>query len=304
MADEVLEVLSVAPGRRYCDGTLGSGGHARRILERSSPDGELLGLDRDPEALRRSAEALAPFGARARLRQASFADAAQVLEEEQMAPIDGFLLDLGVSSDQLLDAGRGFGLMAEGPLDMRMDPRQERTAARLIDELTEEELARVLRDFGEEPAARRVARAMKVARGRGELGTTTDLSRVVASVLGGRGPRAGKIHPATRVFQALRIAVNDELGSLERFLNSFRRALRPGGRVAIISFHSLEDRLVKQGFARLERPCVCPPDLPVCACGRRPTLRRLSRRPLRPRPEEVAHNPRARSARLRAAEAV
>jgi 16S rRNA (cytosine1402-N4)-methyltransferase len=194
--------------------------------------------------------------------------------------------------------------MRDGPLDMRMDPSSGPTAAELVDELSEQELARVLRDYGEEPAARRLARAIKGARRRGELAGTADLRRVVTQAIGGRGPRGGKIHPATRVFQALRIAVNDELGSLERFLASFRRALRPGGRVAVIAFHSLEDRLVKQSFARLERPCICPPDLPVCACGRTPQLRPLTRKPLRPSDDEVAANPRARSARLRAAEAI
>jgi len=193
--------------------------------------------------------------------------------------------------------------MREGPIDMRMDPTSGQTAAELIDELSEPELGRVIRDYGEEPAARRIARAIKRARGLGELQTTTDLRRVVSEVVD-RGPRRGTIHPATRAFQALRIAVNDELGALERFLRSFRRALRPGGRVAIIAFHSLEDRLVKQSFARLEHPCTCPPGLPVCGCGRRAELRALQRRPVRPSPEEVAVNPRARSARLRAAEAV
>jgi 16S rRNA (cytosine1402-N4)-methyltransferase len=304
MPDEVTWALRPVAGGRYCDGTLGGGGHARRILEQSAPDGQLLGLDRDGQALERTRESLAEFGPRARLRQANFADAVQVLEEEGMVPVDGLLLDLGISSDQLKSEERGFGLMSDGPLDMRMDTSSGATAAELVDELSEQELARVLRDYGEEPAARRLARAIKQARGRGELDGTADLRRVVSQVLGGRGPRSGKIHPATRVFQALRIAVNDELGSLERFLQSFRRALRPGGRVAVIAFHSLEDRLVKRSFARLERPCICPPDLPVCACGRSPQLRALSRKPLRPSEDEVAANPRARSARLRAAEAI
>jgi len=304
MLEEAMEALQVRPGGRYCDATVGGAGHARELLERSAPDGRLLALDRDPSALRHAGEALAGYGDRVTLRQANLGDAAEVARREELAPLDGFLLDLGVSSHQLDTPERGFSLSADGPLDMRMDPGAGRPAAELIAELDEPGLARVLRELGEEPppAARRIARAIKRAEAQGALRGTADLRRVVEEAVGGRGPRSGKIHPATRTFMALRLAVNDELGSLQRFLESFDEALRPGGRVAVIAFHSLEDRAVKERFVRLARPCVCPPGLPVCGCGLRPRLRLLTSRPLRPGEAELAVNPRSRSARLRVAE--
>lgn len=302
MAEEVLEALGVAPGRSYCDATVGGGGHARQILERGAPDGRLLGLDRDPHALRRSAEVLAPFGERVTLCQGSFGDVLEILSRLGMTAVDGFLLDLGVSSHQLDTPERGFSLSADGPLDMRMDPSSRPSAAELIASLSEEDLARVIREYGEEPSSRRIARAIKRAESRGQLAGTADLKRAVLEGIGPRQARQSKIHPATRTFMALRMAVNDELGALQRFLDTFTEALRPGGRVAVISFHSLEDRLVKECFARLAHPCVCPPGLPVCGCGRRPRARAITRRPLRPSAAEVAANPRARSAKLRAIE--
>jgi 16S rRNA (cytosine1402-N4)-methyltransferase len=302
MVPEVLELLEVASGKRYCDATVGGGGHARAILERSAPDGLLLGLDRDPAALEASREALAPFGDRAQLCHGNFADLAATLARLGLQPVDGVLVDLGVSSHQLDTAERGFSLALDGPLDMRMDPGAELTAAGLIARLSEQELARLLRDLGEEPASRRVARAIKGAERHGGLGSTRALAEVVSHALGGRRPGRGRIHPATRTFMALRIAVNDELGALRRFLDSFAEAVRPGGRVAVIAFHSLEDRAVKERFARLAHPCTCPPGLAVCGCGRTPTVRLLTRRAVKPSASEESANPRARSARLRAAE--
>jgi 16S rRNA (cytosine1402-N4)-methyltransferase len=303
MAAEAMELLAVAPGKRYCDATVGGAGHARELLERSAPDGQLVGLDRDPEALQHCREELSCYGARVTLCRGNFADLVQILTQLGMAPVDGVLVDLGVSSHQLDDARRGFSFSTDGPLDMRMDPSAP-TAAELISRLSEEELAAVIRDLGEEPSSRRIARAIKRAQERGALRGTSDLARVVSEAVGGRSPRGGKIHPATRTFMALRLAVNEELASLDRFLDTFTEALRPGGRVAVIAFHSLEDRAVKKGLARLARPCVCPPGLPICGCGRQPVVRPLTGRPLRPSAVEIASNPRARSARLRAAERV
>jgi 16S rRNA (cytosine1402-N4)-methyltransferase len=302
MVPEVLELLEVGAGKRYCDATVGGAGHARAILERTAPDGVLVGLDRDPAALAASREALREHGDRVQLCHGSFADLVAILGELGLRPVDGVLVDLGVSSHQLDTAARGFSLALDGPLDMRMDPGARPTAAELIASLDEAALARVLRELGEEPASRRIARAIKAAERRGALGSTRALAETVSAAVGGRRPRGGHIHPATRTFMALRIAVNDELGALGRFLDTFTEAIRPGGRVAVIAFHSLEDRAVKERFARLARPCTCPPGLAVCACGKTPTLRVLTRKAVRPSEEEQARNPRARSARLRAAE--
>jgi 16S rRNA (cytosine1402-N4)-methyltransferase len=305
MPEQVLAGLKVRPGRRYCDATVGLGGHACKILESSAPDGQLVGLDRDPSAIEQSARRLAPFGDRVTLTHGNFADLSPILSRLHMAPVDGLLLDLGVSSLQLDNARRGFSITGNGPLDMRMDPTSGPTAAELIDRLSEDELATVIRDYGEEPGrtSRRIARAIKRARLDGELKSTDALTRTISSAVGGRRPRkASRIHPATRAFQALRIVVNDELGSLNRFLDTFTDVLRPGGRVAVIAFHSLEDRAVKQRFARMENPCTCPPGLPECLCGERAQLAVVTRRPIRPSDEEVALNPRSRSGRLRVAE--
>jgi 16S rRNA (cytosine1402-N4)-methyltransferase len=220
-----------------------------------------------------------------------------------MIPVDGLLVDLGISSSQIDRADRGFSFAEDGPLDMRMDQCSGPRAVDLIARLTEEQLAEVIREFGEEPSSRRIARAIKTAQASGELDGTRALAEVVTSALRGRPPRRGShIHPATRTFMALRMAVNDELGSLHRFLDTFTEALRPGGRVAIISFHSMEDRAVKRRFAEMADPCTCPPRLPVCACGLKPSLSVITRRPLRPAGDELERNPRARSARLRIAE--
>ncbi len=302
MAQQVKELLRVQPGGLYCDGTLGGGGHARVILEASAPDGRLVGLDRDPAALARNQQLLpSSFGDRITLAHGNFADVVEILSDLGMVPVDGLLLDLGVSSHQLDTADRGFSFRHEGPLDMRMDTTGGQSARDFIEQSTESELAWVIQSYGEQRASRRVARAIKQALDRGELNSTADLARVVSgAVPGSRKPR--RIHPATRTFQALRMAVNDELGSLERFLETFDQVLRPGGRVAIIAFHSLEDRAVKRRFAKLANPCTCPPGLPVCACGLEPTVSLLTRKPRRPLDDEVAENPRSRSARLRAVE--
>jgi 16S rRNA (cytosine1402-N4)-methyltransferase len=301
MVDEVLEALQVAPGGRYCDGTVGGAGHAVALLDRSAPNGQLVGLDRDPQAVRRSRAAVASFGERVTISQGNFADTVEILSELGFLPVDGLLLDLGISSYQLESAERGFSFSVEGPVDMRMDSETGPTAAEMVAHLSEEKLAKIIKEYGEERASKGIARAIKRCQQAGRLQGTLDLARAVTKVVGHRSRRV-RIHPATRTFMALRMAVNDELGSLHRFLETFTEALRPGGRVAIISFHSLEDRAVKERFAQLANPCTCPPGLPICGCGREPQLSVVTGRPLRPRQEETAANPRARSARLRVAE--
>jgi 16S rRNA (cytosine1402-N4)-methyltransferase len=281
--------------------TVGGGGHAALLLAASAPGGRLLGLDRDPEALAAAGAALAPFGDRAVLARSAFDGVAGVAAAHGFAPADGIVMDLGVSSRQVDAPGRGFSFLREGPLDMRMDPDGPVTAADLVNTLPEDELARIFKEYGEERHARRVARAVVRARALAPLATTAELARVVeGAVPRTRGPR--RIHPATRVFQALRIAVNDELGQLDRGLEAAFALLAPGGRMAVIAFHSLEDRMVKRRFADWQTGCVCPKEFPECRCGRVPRARLLTRRAVQADADEVAANPRSRSARLRAVE--
>ena len=302
---ECLAHLALGPDRFVVDGTVGGGGHAEAILHETGPSGRLLGLDRDPDAIARASLRLAPFGDRVELVQASFRELGEILAQRGIDAVDGVLLDLGVSSDQLDTAERGFRFGAdsadETPLDMRMDPRHETSAATLLASAKVDELARIFREYGELPGAARLARAIGDARRDAPLRTAADLVRVVeaARVGGGR-----KHHPATLVFQALRIAVNDELAALEEGLEAATAALAPGGRLCVLAYHSLEDRIVKRTIARLERGCVCPPKDPICRCGRVPQLRRITKRPVTPSDDEIRRNPRARSARLRAAERI
>lgn len=290
---ETLEAIAPQPGGRYVDGTLGAGGHAWGLLEGSHPDGQLLGLDVDPAALALATQRLAPFGERAHIRQGSYADLAQHLAALGWGAVDGILLDLGASSMQFDQAERGFSFQKEGPLDMRFNPAAGRSAADLVNTLPEGELADLLYEYGEERQSRRVARAIVAAR---PLHTSTELAAVVAKALGGK--RTG-VHPATRSFQALRIAVNSELDAVTQVLPQAVAALKPGGRLAVISFHSLEDRLVKQYFRQESRDCICPPGQPVCTCGHTASLRELTRKPVQPGEQEIEANPRSRSARLR-----
>ncbi len=297
--EETLQVLAPRPGGRYIDCTVNGGGHAAGLLERSAPDGQLLGLDADPTVLAVARERLAGFGERVRLVHANFRDLAACARREGFEAVDGILFDLGLSSYALEASGRGFSFQRDETLDMRFDPTQGQTAAELLARSSEAELRTILAHYGEEPAAARLARAIVRARQRQPLRTTGDLVAVVKQVLGaGRG----RIHPATRTFQALRIAVNDELRSLQLALAQAVELLAPGGRLAVIAFHSLEDRIVKW-FFRTEShgACRCPPGFPVCVCGRKPRLAVLTRKPIVPTPAEVARNPRARSAKLRAA---
>lgn len=296
LRDRVVAWLApTAPGL-VVDATVGLGGHAAALLE-AVPGLQLVGLDRDPEAIERARQRLQPFSDRARLLQSAFAELPTVLRSLGCPPVAAILADLGCSSLQLDSAERGFSFSRSGPLDMRMSSSGP-SAGDLVNGAAEDELVRVLRDYGEERRARRVARAIAEARRRQPIRTTDELARLVAGAVGGGSQR---IHPATRTFQALRIAVNDELGQLERFVGPAVRALRPEGRIAIISFHSLEDRIVKHSLRRLAGACVCPPEAPACSCNPERLVEVLTRRAERPSADEVAANPRARSARLRVA---
>ncbi|TFH21939.1 MAG: 16S rRNA (cytosine(1402)-N(4))-methyltransferase RsmH [Myxococcales bacterium] len=300
MLDEVVDALAVRPSGRYVDGTLGEGGHAERILTASAPGGRLLGLDRDGSALERAGAFLASFGDRLTLKNRSYEDIGALLTAIGWTDgADGILLDLGMSSAQVDDPTRGFSFLVDAPLDMRMDPHAERTAADIVNETPEAELATLLRELGEERAARRIARAIVWRRRQGKIRSTGDLRAAIVAA-GVRG-RPGH-DPATRTFQALRIAVNDELGRLAGFLEDGWRSLRGGGRLVVLSYHSLEDRMVKHAMRRWSADCLCPPSRPVCDCGWTPKVRMVSRRRTPPTDEEVGRNPRARSAGLRAVE--
>jgi 16S rRNA (cytosine1402-N4)-methyltransferase len=298
MKAEVVTLLAPRSGGVYCDGTAGRGGHAQALLEASEPDGRLLAIDRDPAAVAAVAERLAGFGARAVVRRGRFGELPELLRAAGIDRVDGILVDLGVSSPQVDDAARGFSFQKEGPIDMRFDPSEGESALGLIARLDEGTLADVVYELGEETGSRRIARALKAAHGAGELRTTLDLARVVHRALG--TDRSGKVDSATRTFQALRICVNDELREVEALLAALPDVLADGGRAAFISFHSLEDRLVKAGIAWWSG-CRCAPRVPVCVCGGA-RLRRVTKKPLRPSEAEVASNPRARSAKLRGVE--
>ncbi len=296
-------MLAPAPGSLQVDATLGGGGHAERILDASTPDGRLLGLDADPRAIARVELRLrARFGDRLVLRQVNFRQLATVAPEAGFGLVDGLLFDLGLSSDQLADHDRGFGIRTGGPLDMRFDPSQGVPAAELLATLDVLELTALFRRYGEEPQAVRIARAIVAGRAAAPIQTAEELAGLVVRVAPGGPPGRRRIHPATRVFQALRIAVNAELDALEAALAAAVDLLRPGGRLVVLSYHSLEDRIVKRFLQAERRGCVCPPSLPICVCGRAPRLRLVTRPSLTASAAEIAANPRARSARLRAAE--
>ncbi len=294
---EIIHALQPKSGGRYVDATLGAGGHAAGLLAASHPDGNLLGLDVDPQAIELARRTLAPFGERARIKRASYTSLLDQLSAAGWQAVDGILLDLGASSMQFDTPERGFSFQADGPLDMRFDPSQPLTAAEIVDTWPEAELADALFRYGEEPAARRIARAIVRAR---PIRRTGELAAVVEKALGRRGAH----HPATRTFQALRILVNGELEAVERVLPQAVAALRPGGRLAVITFHSLEDRLVKDYFRLESRDCICPPRQPVCTCGHKASLLEINRHPVRPAEAETKQNPRARSAKLRVAEKI
>jgi 16S rRNA (cytosine1402-N4)-methyltransferase len=302
MADEVIGTLAPTPGSLQIDATVGGGGHTERILEAASPDGRMLGLDADEAAIARVAQRLARFGDRLVLRQANFRELATVAPAAGFPAVDGMLFDLGLSSYQLADRERGFGFRAGGPLDMRFDPTRGMPAAELLATLDADELAALFRRYGEEPAAWRIAKAIVAARATGPIRTAEELAALVERTVPVNPRHRRRIHPATRVFQALRIAVNEELDALRAGLAAAVDLLRPGGRLVVLSYHSLEDRIVKRFLTAERRGCTCPAEAPVCVCGRSPRLRLVTRPSLTPTANEIDANPRARSARLRAAE--
>jgi 16S rRNA (cytosine1402-N4)-methyltransferase len=303
LAEEVLLMLAPAPGSLQIDATLGGGGHTERILEANHPDGRLLGLDADGAAVARVRARLGPrFGDRLVLRQANFRELATVAPEAGFALADGCLFDLGLSSFQLADTDRGFGFRAGGPLDMRFDTSRGVPAAELLATLDTGELTALFRRYGEEPKAPRIARAIVDARRTAPVSTAEDLAALIEQAVPPNPRLPRRTHPATLVFQALRIAVNEELEALQAGLAAALDLLRPGGRLVVLSYHSLEDRIVKRLFQAERRGCVCPPEVPICVCGRNPRLRLVTSPSLTPSAAEIDANPRARSARLRAAE--
>lgn len=300
MPEEVLHWLQPRERGVYLDGTLGGAGHARLILE-AAPGAQLIGLDRDPAALQEAAKVLAPYGERVSLQHATFAEATRVLEDLGVERLDGMLLDLGVSSHQLDTAERGFSFRQDAPLDMRMNPQAGVTAAEVVNNATEEELAKIFFEFGEERYGRRIARRIVAQRLIAPITRTSELAQLVRRAVPG-GNRPGRIHPATRVFQALRIHVNEELEQARRGVVAGIELLKPGGRMVVISFHSLEDRIVKQQFRDAAQGCTCPPRLPVCHCNRQPQVKLLTRKGVKPSADEIEINARSRSAVLRAIE--
>lgn len=295
LLEETMRALAVQPGGRYIDCTLGGGGHALAILERSAPGGQLLGIDADPEAIEVARERLAPYADCVRLVNDNFAGLQAICLKYDFFPVHGILFDLGLSSLQL-ESARGFSFQHDAPLDMRFDPRQELTAADIVNTWTEAELARLIRAYGEEARSQRIAR--EIVRER-PIRSTLHLARVVERAI---GRRRGRIHPATKTFQALRIAVNRELENLELALKQAVELLGFEGRLVVISYHSLEDRIVKQFMQREARDCICPPNTPTCVCGHKARLRLIGRRVITPSAAEIERNPRSRSAKLRAAE--
>lgn len=297
---ETIAALQPKSGGRYIDATLGGGGHAEKVLELSRPDGALLGIDADPLALGAAADRLARFGDRVTFVESYFDRLNEIATDTGFAKVDGILFDLGVSSFQLDRAERGFSFRRDAPLDMRFGPSATSTASELVNTLGESELRIIFQEYGEERNARRVARRIVTERAHRPIMTTAELARIVVAAK--PSVTTEKIHPATRVFQALRMAVNDELERLRTTLPQAVELLSGGGRLVVISFHSLEDRIVKRFLREAARGCTCPPAVPVCVCGRTATLRLISRRPLIARGDELRSNPRGRSAKLRVAE--
>lgn len=294
---DIILALKPKPMGRYVDGTLGAGGHAFGILTGSNPDGELLGLEVDPQAIKIAKQKLVSFGTRVTIVQASYTTLPQQLAKLGWKTIDGMLLDLGASSMQFDTPERGFSFQANGELDMRFDPTNPLTADYLVNQLPESELADILLRYGEEPRARQFSRAIIAAR---PIKSTVQLAEVIKS----SHPSHDRIHPATRTFQALRIAVNEELKAIEKVLPQAVSALGSGGRLAVISFHSLEDRIVKSYFHQESRDCICPPRQPICTCGHKASIRELNRKPITAAEQETLNNPRARSAKLRIVEKI
>ena len=298
---EVIQNLNLCGGSLIVDGTLGDGGHAELLLKNTTSV-RVLGIDRDMRAIERAEKRLAPFRDRITLVHGNFSDIKTILKKANVMNVDGLLLDLGVSSPQLDSPDRGFSFMRDGPLDMRMDSSQKITAADLLVELPDEELVSVIKEYGEERFSKKIVRAIRQAQKQSAIKTTLQLSNIISSVI--HASRQTKIHPATRTFQALRIAVNGELEHIKKVLRDSVDILQESARVIVISFHSLEDRIVKNFFKTEEKGCVCPPKIPICSCGHKQRLKIITRKPIIPAVEEVRRNSRASSAKLRVAERV
>ena len=302
LLDECLDGLAIKPDGIYVDGTLGGAGHSSQIVKRLTT-GRLIGIDRDPVALCAAGERLAPFADRVTLVHSNFCQLAQVLKDLDISGVDGILLDLGVSSPQLDDGSRGFSYMVDAPLDMRMNGEDVMSAYDVVNTWSQEELKRILYDYGEERYAPQIAGAICRRREQKPIETTLELVDVIRSTMPAAALRE-KQHPAKRSFQAIRIAVNDELGSVEKVMKDAVPCLNPGGRLAVITFHSLEDRIVKNAMANAAKGCTCPPNFPVCVCGKKPQVKVLTRKPIVSGEEELERNPRARSAKLRVCEKI
>ena len=300
LLDECLEGLNIKPDGTYVDGTLGGAGHSSQIVKRLTT-GHHIGIDRDPVALKAAGERLAPFGDKVTLVHSNFCEIKQVLEDLEIEGVDGILLDLGVSSPQLDDGSRGFSYMADAPLDMRMNSEDTMSAYDVVNTWSQDELKRILFDYGEERYAPRIAAAICARRAEKPIETTLELVDVIRSAMPAQALRE-KQHPAKRSFQAIRIAVNDELGSVEKVMRDAIPCLNKGGRLAVITFHSLEDRIVKNAMADAAKGCTCPPNFPVCVCGKKPKVKLITRKPIVSGDEELERNPRARSAKLRVCE--
>ena len=300
LLDECIDALSIRPDGIYLDGTLGGAGHSLEICRRLTT-GRLIGVDRDEVALRAAAERLKPFANRVTTVHSNFCEINTILDGLGLDGVDGMLFDLGVSSPQLDDASRGFSYMADAPLDMRMDRGEALTASTVVNEWPQEELRRILYEYGEERYAPQIAAAIVRRRQQRPIETTLELVDVIRSAMPPQALRE-KQHPAKRSFQAIRIAVNDELASVSRLMHDAIDRLNPGGRLAVITFHSLEDRIVKNAMQAAAKGCTCPPEFPVCICGKKPKVRVLTRKPIVSGAQELAENPRARSAKLRVAE--
>jgi len=302
MLNEAIHYLNCQPGKTYTDCTLGGSGHARAICERIQPDGLLIGIDQDIDAITNAKETLQPYSSNIHLFHGNFINLPQFLAQIKIVAVDGILLDLGLSLHQLENSGRGFSFNKDEPLDMRMDKRSATRAGDLVNNLAEEALRKIFKNFGEERWSKQIARSIVKNRRQNEIRTSRQLAQIVCSAIPRRSAQEQHLHPATRVFMALRIAVNKELEVLDRFMAGVSDWLNPEGRLCVLSFHSLEDRIVKQHIKSMEKGCTCPPKLPKCVCGHKKVMRSLTKKVARPDEKEIAANPMARSTRLRAAE--
>ena len=301
MVEEVIDLLNCSPGKTFVDGTLGGGGHAKAILQLISPNGFFVGIDKDPDAIARAGETLHGFNSHIQFFNDDFANISQVLSLANTSGVDGFLLDLGLSLYQLESSGRGFSFKRDEPLDMRMNPEQQATAEHVVNESSQDGLRNIIARYGEERWAGRIAKGIISARSSGRIRSSLQLAEIIKQSIPAKY-RPKRIHPATRTFQALRIEVNQELKSLKIFLDHAPSLLKPKGRLCILSFHSLEDRIVKHRFRSMANPCNCPPDFPVCICGKKAQFRILTKKPVRPNESQIKANPMARSAKLRTVE--